>query len=107
MSQTLFFIPTYNWANSLAVLAGVFIGVVSMVLVLWELVLFYKMGVEFKGLIFLNCSRRLNSARIGLDVHNIADGPLFKINWYSGVVVGRAITQCKSWGSLPKVGVWV
>ena len=85
MSQTLFFIPSYNWANSMVVLAGVFIDVVNMVL--WELVLFYKMGVEFKGQILLNCSRRLNTARIGLNVYNVVDGPLFKINWYSGVVV--------------------
>ena len=40
------FIPSYNWANSMVVLAGVFIDVVSMVLVLWELVLFYKMGIQ-------------------------------------------------------------
>ena len=38
--------------NSMVVLAGVFFGVVSMVLVLWELELFYKMGVEFKRPIF-------------------------------------------------------
>ena len=45
--------------NSMVVLAGVFFGVVSMVLVLWELVLFYKMGVEFKDQFFLNGSRRV------------------------------------------------
>ena len=49
----------YDWANSIVVLAGYFFGVMSMVLVLWELVLFYKMGVEFKGQIFLICSRRV------------------------------------------------
>ena len=38
--------------NSMVVLASVFFGVVSMVLVLWELELFYKMGVEFKRPIF-------------------------------------------------------
>ena len=31
-----------------------------MFLVLWELVLFYGMGVEFKGKIFSNYSRRVN-----------------------------------------------
>ena len=36
-----------------------FLGVVSMVLVLWEFVLFYKMDVEFKGQIFLIFSRRV------------------------------------------------
>ena len=30
-----------------------------MVLVLWELVLFYETGVEFRGEIFSNCSRRV------------------------------------------------
>ena len=45
--------------KSMAVLTDVFFGVVSMVLVLWELVLFYKIGAEFKCQIFLNCSRRV------------------------------------------------
>ena len=53
MSQSLFFMPPYDWANSMVVLADIFFGVVSMVLVLWELVLFYELGVEFKGKIFL------------------------------------------------------
>ena len=43
-----------DWANSGS--AGVFSGVVSMVLVPWELVLFYRIGVEFKGEILSNYS---------------------------------------------------
>ena len=55
-----------------------FFGVVSMVLVLWELVLFYKLGVEFKGKIFLNCFRRVKwqqgvNAGIELSVYNVLD----------------------------------
>ena len=56
----------YDWANSMVVLVGVLFGVVSMVLVLWELVLFYRMGVEFKGQIFLNCSREVKGSRVSL-----------------------------------------
>ena len=78
----------------MVVLAGVFFDVVSVVLVLWELVLFYKMGVELKDQIFLNCSRRVKwqqgvTAGTGLSVYNVLDGPLYNIDWYSGVV-GRA-----------------
>ena len=67
--------------NSMIVLAGIFLGVVSMVLVLWELVLLYKMGVEFKGQVFLNCSRRVKwqqgvTAGIGLSVYNVLHGLL-------------------------------
>ena len=56
----------------------VFLGVVSMVLVLWELVLFYGMGVEFKGEISSNYSRRVTwqqsvTAGIGLSVYNVLD----------------------------------
>ena len=56
----------------------VFLGVVSMVLVLWELVLFYGMGVEFKGEISSNYSRRVKwqqsvTAGIGLSVYNVLD----------------------------------
>ena len=47
----------YDWANSCS--AEKFLGVVSMVLVLWELVLLDGMGVEFQGEIFLNYSRRV------------------------------------------------
>ena len=43
--------PPYDWANSGS--ADVFFGVVSMFLLLWELVLFYRMGVEFQGQNFL------------------------------------------------------
>ena len=94
MSQSLFSILPYDWANGIVVLAGYFFGVMGMVLVLWELVLFYKMGVEFKGQIFLICSRRVKwqegvAAGIGLSVYNVLDGPLHNIDWYSGVVVGR------------------
>ena len=38
----------YDWANSCS--AEKFLGVVSMVLVLWELVLLDGMGVEFQEL---------------------------------------------------------
>ena len=49
-----------------------------MVLVLWELVLFYGMGVEFKGNSFSNYSRRVKwqqgiTAGIGLSVYNVLD----------------------------------
>ena len=50
--------PSYEWANSIVLLAD-FFGVVSMVLVLWELVLLYEKGVEFKDEIFSNYSRRV------------------------------------------------
>ena len=43
----------------IVVLLTFFLGVVSVVLVLWKLVLFYGMGVEFKGEIFSNYSRRV------------------------------------------------
>ena len=63
-------------ANSGSV--DVFLGVVSMVLVLLELVLFYGMGVEFKGEISSNYSRRVKwqqsvTAGIGLSVYNVLD----------------------------------
>ena len=51
------FMPPYDWANSGS--ADVFIGMVSIVLVLWELALFYRMGAELKGEIFSNYSRRV------------------------------------------------
>ena len=51
------FMPLYDWANSGS--ADVFIGMVSIVLVLWELALFYRMGAELKGEIFSNYSRRV------------------------------------------------
>ena len=54
----------YDWANSMVVYACILFGVVSMVLVLWELVLFYRMFVEFKGQIFLNCSRGVKRSRV-------------------------------------------
>ena len=49
-----------------------------MVLVLWEFALFYEMGVEFKGEIFSNYSRRVKwqqgvTAGIGLSVYNVLD----------------------------------
>ena len=74
MSQPLFSMPPYDWANSGS--ADVFYGVVSMVLVLWELVLFYGMGVEFKGEIFSNYSRSVKwqqgvTVGIGLSVYNV------------------------------------
>ena len=50
ISQQLFSVPPHDWANSGS--ADVFLAVVSMVLVLWEFVLFYGMGVEFKGEIY-------------------------------------------------------
>ena len=76
MSQPLFSMPPYDWADSGS--AEVFLGFVSMVLALWELVLFYGMGVEFKGEIFWNCSRRVEwqqsvTAGIGLGVYNVLD----------------------------------
>ena len=43
-----------DWANSGS--ADDFLGVVNMVLVPRELVLFYRMGVEFKGEILSNYS---------------------------------------------------
>ena len=45
--------PPYVWANGPSV---VFVAMVSMVLVLWELVFLYEMGVEFKSKIMLNYS---------------------------------------------------
>ena len=47
---------------------------VSTVLVLWELVFFYEMGVELKVEIFSNCSRRVKwqqdvTGGIGLSVY--------------------------------------
>ena len=57
MSQALFLMPP-DWANSGS--ADVFFLGCGMFLVLWELVLFYGMGVEFKGKIFSNYSRRVN-----------------------------------------------
>ena len=49
-----------------------------MILVLWELVLFYQKGVKFKGKIFMNYSRRVKlqqgvTVRIGLSVYNVLD----------------------------------
>ena len=63
-------------ANSGSV--DVFLGVVSMVSVLWELVLFYGMRMEFKGEISSNYSRRVKwqqsvTAGIGLSVYNVLD----------------------------------
>ena len=58
-----------------------FFGVVSLVLVLWELVLFYEKGMEFKGRIYSNYSRRMKWQQID---HFILS------HWYSGVVVGKA-----------------
>ena len=43
-----------------------------MVLVLWELVLFYEMGVEFKGRVFSNCS--------------------WRVKWQQGVTVGIGLS---------------
>ena len=62
----------------IVVLLTFFLGVVSMVLVLWELVLFYRMGVEFKGEIFSNYSRRVEwqqgvTAGNGPSVYNVLD----------------------------------
>ena len=45
----------YDWANSGFV--DVFLRMVGVVLVLWELVLFKGMGVEFKGKIMYHHSR--------------------------------------------------
>ena len=83
----------YDWASSVVVLPGILFGVVSVVLVLWELVLFYRIGVEFKGQIFWNCSRGVKckqgvTAGVGLCVY-VLDGPLYNIDWYSGVMIGR------------------
>ena len=49
-----------------------------MFLVQWELVLFYRMDVEFKSKIFSNYSRRVNwqqgvTAGIRLSVYNVLD----------------------------------
>ena len=49
--------PPYGWANGDFV--GIFGGMVSIVLVLWQLVLFYEMDVEFNGEIILRYSRRV------------------------------------------------
>ena len=84
-------------------------GVVSMVLVLWELVLFYGMGMEFKGEIFLNYSRRVKwqqgaTAGIGLSVYNVFDWPLYIITlvqWCGGWQ-GKVVVQ---WlGIVPQSG---
>ena len=56
MSQPLFSMPPYDWANDGC--ADVFSVMVSMDLVPWEVVLFWGMGVEFKGKIMSNYSRR-------------------------------------------------
>ena len=49
--------PPYGSANGDFV--GIFGGMVSIVLVLWQLVLFYEMDVEFNGEIILRYSRRV------------------------------------------------
>ena len=72
MSQSLFLCPTYDWANSGS--AGVFWAVVNMVLVLQDLVLIYRMGVEFNGKIFLSYSKRVKwqqcvTAGVGLSLY--------------------------------------
>ena len=52
----MFYAPVlYDWANSGFV--DVFLRMVGVVLVLWELVLFKGMGVEFKGEIMYHHSR--------------------------------------------------
>ena len=48
--------PSYDWASGSSV---VFLGVMSMVLVTWDLVLFEGMSVKFKGKIMLHYSRRV------------------------------------------------
>ena len=49
--------PSYDWASGSSV--NVFLGVMSMVLVTWDLVLFEGMSVKFKGKIMLHYSRRV------------------------------------------------
>ena len=47
MSQPMCSMPPYDWANGGT--TNVFSGMVGIVWVPWELMLFYGMGVEFKG----------------------------------------------------------
>ena len=71
-----------------------------MVLVLWELVLFYRIGVECKGEMFSNYSRRVKwqqgvNAGIGLSVHNVLDRSLYTITLvqWCGASQGKLIVQ--------------
>ena len=75
----------------------------GMFLVLWELVLFYRMDVEFKGKIFSNYSRRVNwqqgvTSGVRLSVYNILDWQLYivtLVQWCGGcTVVGDS---CPEW----------
>ena len=70
MSQQLLSVPPHDWANSSS--ADVFLAVVSMVLVLWEFVLFYGMGVEFKGEVLSNYTTRGNDRRVSLQEMDLA-----------------------------------
>ena len=70
----------YDWAN-MVVLLMFFLGIMSMVLVPWELVLFCVMGVEFKVEIMSNYSRGVKwhqgvTAGIWFFLHNVLNCPL-------------------------------
>ena len=64
----------------------------SLVLVLWDLVLLYKMSVEFKGAIFSNYFRRVKwkqgvTVGVGVSVYNVWDRRLYIITlvqWCGG-----------------------
>ena len=51
--------PPYDWASNDGP-TDVFLGMVSMVLVPWEFVLFQGVGMEFKSKIMLHYSRGVN-----------------------------------------------
>ena len=80
------FFPYPLMIGLIVILLTFFLGVVSIALVLWELVLFYRIGVEFEGAIFSNYSRGVEwqqgvTAGIGLSVYNVLDWPLFHLRY--------------------------